>query len=162
MQKHILKSCIGASEENHILSYLSLAKASLRFVGGWLRVEEKDFLTEGLGQKKVSYSLRCPHRTEGHSKRGQSLFTADYFPSAVERDSAVFLPRPATPHRRLPFLPAAKPAGQGMLNVVVLRIVVVVGGTILAYPCAFKRGACRKVFYLAHVLSKTGVFREVC
>ncbi len=49
-----------------------------------------------------------------------------------------------------------------MLNVVVLLIVVVGGGTILAYPCAFKRGVCREVFYLAHVLSKKGVFREVC
>ena len=67
-------------------------------------------------------------------------------------------------------LPAAKPAGQGMLNVVLLLIVVV--GTILAYPCAFKRGVFREVFYLAqaHVLSKKvcsercvqrGVFREV-
>ena len=49
-----------------------------------------------------------------------------------------------------------------MLNVVVLRIVVVVGGTLLAHPCAFKRGVCREVLYLAHVLSKKGVFREVC
>ncbi len=45
-------------------------------------------------------------------------------------------------------------AGQGMLNVVLLLIVVVVGGTILAYPCAFKRGVFREVCYLAHVLSK--------
>ena len=56
-----------------------------------------------------------------------------------------------------------------MLNVVLLIVVVVVG-TILAYPCAFKRGVFREVFYLAHVLSKKvcsercvqrGVFREV-
>ena len=55
-----------------------------------------------------------------------------------------------------------------MLNVVLLIVVVV--GTILAYPCAFKRGVFREVFYLAHVLSKKvcsercvqrGVFREV-
>ncbi len=44
-------------------------------------------------------------------------------------------------------------AGQGMLNVVLL-IVVVVGGGIWAYPCAFKRGVFREVFYLVHVLSK--------
>ena len=49
------------------------------------------------------------------------------------------------------FLPAAKPAGQGMLNVVVLIVVFV--ATILAYPSAFKRGVFREVFYLAHVLS---------
>ncbi len=51
-----------------------------------------------------------------------------------------------------------------MLNVVLL---VVVGGTILAYPCVFKRGVFREVFFLAHVLLKKvyvqrGVFREVC
>ena len=55
------------------------------------------------------------------------------------------------------------------LNDVLLIVVVVVGGTILAYPCAFKRGVFREVFYLAHVLSKKvcsercvqrGVFRE--
>ena len=55
-----------------------------------------------------------------------------------------------------------------MLNVVLL---IVVGGTILAYPCAFKRGVFREVFYLAHVLSKKvcsersvqrGAFKEVC
>ncbi len=59
-----------------------------------------------------------------------------------------------------------------MLNVVLLGVVVVVvDGTILAYPCAFKRGVFREVFYLAHALSKKvcsercvqrGVFREVC
>ena len=51
-----------------------------------------------------------------------------------------------------------------MLNIVLL--IVVVGGTILAYPCAFKRGVFREVIYLAHALSKRcvqrGVFKEVC
>ena len=52
-----------------------------------------------------------------------------------------------------------------MLSVVVLLLVV--GGTILAYPCAFQRGVFREVFYLAYVLSKKmcserGVFKEVC
>ena len=63
-------------------------------------------------------------------------------------------------------------AGQGMLNVLLLLLLLLlllVGGTILAYPCAFKRGVFREVFYLAHVLSKKvcsercvqrGVFRE--
>ncbi len=58
------------------------------------------------------------------------------------------------------FLPAAKRAGQGMLKVVLL-IVVVGGGNILAYPCAFKKGVFREVFYLAHVLSKN-VCSEGC
>ncbi len=39
-----------------------------------------------------------------------------------------------------PFLPAAKTTGQGMLDVV-LPLVVGVRETILAFPCAFKKGA---------------------
>ncbi len=54
------------------------------------------------------------------------------------------------------FLPAAKPTGQGKPRLLLLLW----GGTILAYPCAFKRGVFREVCstcLLAHVLSK-----EVC
>ena len=44
-----------------------------------------------------------------------------------------------------------------MLNVVLL--IVVVGGTILAYPCAFKRGAFREVCSKRCI--QRGAFREV-